>query len=92
MELPYRVELVFEFLKYIVVYPVENEHHYSDKDNNILPDAFLMPPDSTALDMAFAVHTDIGNRFIAAVDARTHKRLAKDYKVRNNDIIRIMTK
>lgn len=83
---------VFEFLKYIVVYPVENEHHYCDKDNNILPDALLMPPDSTALDLAYAVHTDIGNSFVAAVDARTHKRLAKDYKLKNNDVIRILTR
>lgn len=83
---------VFEFLKYIVVYPVENEHHYTDKDNNILPDALLMPHESTALDLAFTVHTDIGNNFIAAIDARTHKRLGKDYTLKNRDVIRIMIK
>ncbi len=83
---------VFKLLKYFVVYPVENENHFSDAKGNVLPDAFLMPPDSTALDLAYAIHTDIGNNFIAAIDARTHKRLAKDYKLNNGDIIRIMTK
>jgi len=83
---------VFALLKYIVVYPVENENHFTDKNNNILPDALLMPEESTALDLAFAIHTDIGNAFISAIDARTHKRLAKDYKLKDNDIIRILTK
>ncbi len=83
---------VFEFLRYIVAYPVENEHHFTDKDANILPDALLMPPNSTALDLAFAVHTDIGNGFIAAIDARTHKRLAKEYTLKDKEVIRILTR
>ena len=33
---------VFDLLDMIVVYPVENEHKYSDKKGNVLPDAFLM--------------------------------------------------
>ena len=51
-----------------------------------------MPPQSTALDLAFAVHTDIGEAFIAAVDARSHKRLGKEHELKDRDIIRIMTK
>jgi hypothetical protein len=75
-----------------VAYPVENEHHFTDKDGNILPDALLLPKNSTALDLAFAVHTDIGEKFVAAIDARTHKRLAKDYKLKDKDVIRILTR
>jgi len=85
-------EAVFNFLNYITVYPVENEAHLSDTYGNVLPDAFLMPSGSTALDMAYAVHTDIGKNFIAAIDARTRKRLAKDYILKDRDIIRIITK
>ncbi|MEM2954716.1 MAG: redox-regulated ATPase YchF [Candidatus Nanoarchaeia archaeon] len=85
-------EALFSLLKYIVVYPVENENHFSDSKGNVLPDAMLLPQSSTALDLAFAIHTDIGNKFVAAIDARSHKRLAKDYVLKNNDIIRIMTK
>jgi ribosome-binding ATPase YchF (GTP1/OBG family) len=82
---------VFEFMKYVAVYPVENEHKFSDKKGNILPDAFLMPPGSTALDLAFKIHTDIGNRFIGAVDAKTKKRVAADYVLKNGDIISIQS-
>ncbi|MCX8194046.1 MAG: redox-regulated ATPase YchF [Candidatus Pacearchaeota archaeon] len=85
-------EAIFSLLKYIVVYPVENENHFSDSKGNVLPDAMLLPQGSTALDLAFAIHTDIGNNFVAAIDARSHKRLAKEYQLKNNDIIRIMTR
>jgi len=83
---------VFSFLRYIVAYPVENENHLSDKDGNVLPDAFLMPPNSKAIDLAFAIHTDIGNNFIAAIDARSKRRLARDYILKDKDVIRIMTR
>jgi ribosome-binding ATPase len=82
---------VFDFMKYVAVYPVENEHKFSNKKGEILPDAFLMPPGSTALDLAFKIHTDIGSRFIGAVDARTKKRVSAEYVLKNNDIISIQS-
>jgi ribosome-binding ATPase YchF (GTP1/OBG family) len=81
---------VFDLLGYIVVYPVEDENKLCDKNGNVLPDAFLMPKGSTALDLAYKIHTEIGEKFIAAIDARTKKRLGKDYVLKNNDVIRIM--
>ena len=82
---------LFDFLRYIVVYPVENEHKFSDKKGSILPEAYLMPPNSTVLDLAFKIHTDIGKHFIGAIDARTKKRVSADYQLRNGDIISILT-
>jgi ribosome-binding ATPase YchF (GTP1/OBG family) len=81
---------VFELLNYIVVYPVEDENKLTDKDGNVLPDAFLMPPGSTALDLAFKIHTELGEKFICAIDARTKKKLGKDYALKNNDVIKIV--
>lgn len=81
---------VFDLLGYIVVYPVEDENKLCDKEGNVLPDAFLMPKGSTALDLAFKIHTEIGEKFVAAIDARTKKRLSKDYELKNKDVIRIM--
>jgi ribosome-binding ATPase YchF (GTP1/OBG family) len=82
---------IFDFLNYIAVYPVENELKFSDKKGNILPDVFLMPRGSTALDLAFKVHTDIGEKFIGAIDARTKKRVSADYELKNGDIISIQS-
>jgi ribosome-binding ATPase YchF (GTP1/OBG family) len=82
---------VFEFMKYIAVYPVENEHKFSSKKGDILPDVFLMSPNSTALDLAFKVHTDIGQKFIGAIDARTGKKVGGDHILKHDDIIKILT-
>ena len=81
---------VFDLLKMVVVYPVEDENKYCNRQGAVLPDAFLLKKGSTALDLAYAIHTDIGKKFICAVDARTKKRLAKDYELKSGDIIRIV--
>jgi len=81
---------VFDFLNYIAVYPVENENKFSDKKGNVLPDVFLMPKGSTALDLAYKVHTDIGKKFIGAINARTGKKIGSDYVLKQNDIIKIL--
>ncbi len=81
---------VFDVLKYKVVFPVEDENKWTDKKGNVLPDAFLLPPDATALDLAYAVHTDIGKKFIVAIDARTKKRVGKDHVLKNGDVIKIV--
>jgi len=82
---------VFELLGYIVVYPVEDENKLSDKKGNVLPDAYLVPKGTTALELAFKIHTDIGEKFISAIDARSRRRLGKDYELKNNDVVNIMT-
>lgn len=81
---------VFELLNYIVVYPVEDENKLSDKKGNVLPDVHLVPNGTTALELAFRIHTDIGEKFISAIDARSKRRLGKDYILKNNDVIKIM--
>ncbi len=83
---------VFKLLNYIVVYPVENESKLIDSSNKVLPDAFLLKSGATALDLAHKVHTDIAEKFIAAIDAKTKRRLGKDYCLKNSEVVRIMTK
>ncbi len=85
-------EAVFKLLDLIVVYPVEDEHHWTDKSGNILPDAFLVPRGSTALDVAFKVHTDLGNHFIRAINARTKMVVGRDHPVQDGDVIKIVAK
>ncbi len=82
--------MVFELLDYVVVYPVEDEHKYSDSAGRVLPDAYLLKAGSTARDLAFAVHSDIGDSFLYAIDARTKRRLGEKYELQNNDIIKVV--
>ncbi len=85
-------EAVFSFLKYIAVFPVENEHHFTSKKGNILPDAHLLPSGSKTLDLAYSIHTDIGKSFISAIDCRTGKKLGKDSELKDRDVVKIMAK
>jgi len=81
----------FDLLDMIVVYPVEDENKYCDKKGNVLPDAYLVKKGTTAKDLAFKIHTDIGNKFIYAVDARKKIRIGADQELKDGDIIKIVS-
>jgi len=83
-------EAVFELLKYIAIFPA-GVNKLADSKGNILPDCFLLPEGSTALDFAYAVHTDLGKKFIRAVNAKTKMIIGKDYKLKNRDALEIIT-
>jgi ribosome-binding ATPase YchF (GTP1/OBG family) len=78
-------------LKGIVVYPVEDETKFTDKKGNVLPDARIMHLGDTARDLAFKVHTDLGNSFLYAIDARTGLRVGADHPLKNNDVLKIVS-
>lgn len=81
---------VFETLDRVVAYPVEDETHCTDKDGRVLPDAHLLKRGATARDLAFKVHTDLGNHFIRGVNAKTKRAVGADYEVQTGDVIRIV--
>lgn len=81
---------VFKLLRMNVVYPVLDEKKLSDSHGNVLPDAYLMPPNSTARDLAEKVHSDLAKHFIYAVDVRTGLRLPESYVLRDRDVIKIV--
>ena len=81
---------VFEALDRVVAYPVEDETHCTDKDGRVLPDAHLLKRGATAKDLAFKVHTDLGNHFIRGVNAKTKRAVGADYEVQTGDVIRIV--
>ncbi|KAA8923148.1 YchF-related putative GTPase [Thermoplasma sp.] len=85
-------KVVKEILHYIVVYPVYDENKWTDKAGNILPDAYVMIQGSTALDLAFKVHTDIGEGFIRAINGRTKMILGRDYVLKDSDVIKIVSR
>jgi ribosome-binding ATPase len=81
---------VFDLLRYICVFPAGAK--LEDSKGNVLPDCYLMPPGSTALDFAFRIHQDIGNGFIKAIDVRTKRAVGKEYKLKMGDGLEIFTK
>jgi len=80
----------FELLNYIPVYPVEDPEKLTDHDGNVLPDVYILPKGSTARDLAYAIHTDLGKTFLYAIDARRKVRLGEDYELKWGDVISIV--
>jgi ribosome-binding ATPase len=82
---------IFSLLGLIVVYPVEDEHKYADGKGRVLPDAFLLKKGSTPRDLAFKIHTEIGEGFLFAVDARTKMRVKDTHQLKDRDVIKIVS-
>ncbi|MFA6889081.1 MAG: redox-regulated ATPase YchF [Candidatus Woesearchaeota archaeon] len=81
---------VFDLLKYIAVFP-GGVNNLVDSQGRCLPDCFLLPPKSTTLDFAFKIHTDIGNKFVRAIDVKTKMSLGREHILKSRDVIEIMT-
>lgn len=82
---------VFELLDLIVVYPVEDEGKWTDKHGKMLPDAFLMKRGSNAHQLAYKVHSDIGDGFLYAVDAKTKMRLGEKHELADGSVVKIVS-
>lgn len=85
-------QVVFKVLDMIIIYPVEDEHKWMDKQGRILPDAYLMRRGSNAKDLAFKVHTDLGDNFIRAIDGKTHMTIGHDHVLKDGDVIKIVAR
>ena len=81
---------VFDLLKYVAIFP-GGVNKLQDSEGRTLPDCFLLPHNSTALDFAFKLHTDIGNSFVKAINVKTKQAIGKDHLLKNLDVIEIKT-
>jgi ribosome-binding ATPase YchF (GTP1/OBG family) len=83
--------VVFSMLNYIAVFPA-GANKLVDSKGNILPDCFLVPNGSTALDFAYHIHSDLGDKFIKAINAKTKQAVGKEYKLKHRDGIEVITR
>ncbi len=81
---------VFTTLGAIAIFP-GGVNKLADQFGRVLPDCFLLPPGSTALDFAYKLHTDLGKTFIRAIDVRTKRTVGKEYLLKHRDIIEIVS-
>jgi ribosome-binding ATPase YchF (GTP1/OBG family) len=82
---------VYDLLEYFTAYPVQNDTNWTDGQGNVLPDAFLLPQGSTPKDLAYAVHSDIGDGYIHAVDARKEMRISDSEELEEGSVIKIVS-
>ena len=81
---------VYGLLDMLTAYPVQNESKWTDGQGNVLPDAFLLPVGSTPEDLAYAVHSDIGDGYTHAVDAREGRRISDETELEEGAVVKII--
>ncbi len=82
---------VYDLLEYFTAYPVEDASKWSDGSGNVLPDAFLLPDGSTPVDLAYAVHSDIGDGYLHAVDAKSSREVGDTHELEEGDVVKIVS-
>ncbi len=83
--------LVLDILEMIPVYPVEDPNKFIDSSGAILPDVLLLKRGTTAREMAYLIHTDLGEGFLYAINAKTKARVGADYVLESNDVIKVVS-
>jgi ribosome-binding ATPase YchF (GTP1/OBG family) len=81
----------FKLLNMITVYPVEDLEKLSDHSGRILPDAYLVPYGTTARQLAYIIHTELGEGFLHAIEAREKKRIGEDHILKDRDVVSIVS-
>ncbi|WXG42880.1 MAG: redox-regulated ATPase YchF [Promethearchaeati archaeon SRVP18_Atabeyarchaeia-1] len=81
---------VFGLLKMIYVFPVEDQNSFTDHEGRVLPDVFLAPLGTTPKELAYMIHTDLGETYAGAIDAKRKTRVREDYQLKNGDVIKII--
>jgi ribosome-binding ATPase len=83
-------QAVFKLLGYMAIFP-GGVSKLEDSEGRCMPDCFLLPAKSTALDFAYKLHTDLGNKFICAKDVRTKKTVGKEHLLKHLDVVEIVS-
>jgi ribosome-binding ATPase YchF (GTP1/OBG family) len=82
---------VYDLLDVVTAYPVQDASKWTDGTGNVLPDAFLLERGSTPVDLAYAVHSDIGDGYLHAVNAKTSREIGESYELEESDVVKIVS-
>ncbi|MFC3478615.1 redox-regulated ATPase YchF [Halobacterium litoreum] len=82
---------VYDLLDMVTAYPVQDQSKWTDAKGNVLPDAFLLESGSTPVDLAYAVHSDIGDGYLHAVNAKTNREVGEGYELEEGDVVKIVS-
>lgn len=80
----------FKLLGYIAVFPVEDQNKLTDHEGRVLPDVFLVPKETTARELAYMIHSELGENFMFAIDVKRKQRISADQVLNDRDVIKIV--
>ena len=81
----------FDLLHMVTVYPVEDPEKLSDHKGRVLPDIYMVPEGTTAKQLAYMIHTELGDSFIYAIDVKSKKRIGENHILKDGDVISIVS-
>jgi len=81
---------LFDVLGVTPVFP-GGANGLGNERGEVLPDCYLLPPDSTAEDFAYSLHSDIGEGFLHAIDCRSNRQRGADYELDDRDVLEVVT-
>jgi len=81
---------IFNALSQIVVYPVEDHRKFTDHYGNVLPDAYIVSRGTTVRELAYMIHSELGETFLYAINARSGERLGESYVLRDGDVVKVV--
>jgi ribosome-binding ATPase YchF (GTP1/OBG family) len=81
----------FKLLDMITIYPVEDLEHLADHNGRVLPDTYLVPKGTTAHLFAYIIHSELGESFLYAIDARDKRRIGEDAILKDREVISIVS-
>jgi len=81
---------LFDVLGVTPVFP-GGANGLGNERGEVLPDCYLLPPDSTAEDFAYSLHSDIGEGFLHAIDCRSNRQCGASYKLEERDVLEVVT-
>ncbi len=81
---------LFDVLGVIPVFP-GGANGLGNERGEVLPDCYLLPPNSTAEDFAYSLHSDIGEGFLHAIDCRSNRQRGASYDLDERDVLEVVT-
>lgn len=81
----------FKLLNMITVYPVEDVEHLTNHNGQVLPDVYLVPQGTTAHQFAYIIHTELGESFLYAINAKDKRRIGEDTMLKDREVISIVS-
>ncbi|SNZ06074.1 GTP-binding conserved hypothetical protein TIGR00650 [Natronoarchaeum philippinense] len=81
---------LFDVLGVTPVFP-GGANGLGNERGEVLPDCYLLPPNSTAEDFAYSLHSDIGEGFLHAIDCRSNRQRGAGYELDDRDVLEVVT-
>ncbi len=79
---------VFDVLELKAVFPGSASGTWSDGP---FRDCFLLPPDATAEDFAYHLHSDIGEGFLHGIDCRNSRQVGADTVLSHRAVVEVLS-